>query len=55
MEEKIEVTKSELIKAYEIWNNEFLENPHDFVEIKNSNPEDQVDYLIEKINQVKNK
>lgn len=51
MEEEIITTKSELIKAYELWNKNYKENPKEFEEATNA--ECQADYLIEMIEETR--
>ncbi len=52
MEKKLEFTRTSLIKAFEKWNKDFIENPDDFNEkLMESNHEqsaiDSADTLIE--------
>ncbi len=48
MEETIELTRSELIKAYSIWNQRYTEFPESFDEVKPGTDYsvEQADYLL---------
>ena len=55
MEEQITLTKSELVAAFKLWDEEYSLNPEVFKDIKESDPEGQAELILEYLNKVRNK
>ena len=53
MDKRITTSRKELIKAYEIWNKKFKDNPERFVDEKDVKAKEQADYLIEMIKEAR--